>query len=371
MARSSRMARSSGLVAAMALLVTAAWGSPFRIDSQGLLMTVRAGGFNGAGSSCRLVKGSEPRYPGTALKRRLQGNLFAAFTVMPDGRARSPRFIYAVPDHLFEDAARDSLRESVFEAPVVDGKRVPCRGTMFFGFQFDEVHAPRTDGMFADFQKAREAAKAGNPGAQLIYGMMLAGVPELRGDPVEAMAAFKAAARAGVAVAQFLYGTNLLGGWIDERDEASALEWLRKAADQDQPDALVTLSGFALRDDGEGAGAAQAREMLERAVARGHGDAKLHLAALLAAAPRASLRDPARALVLLKEVAWDHPKEPEIDEIHAAAFAGLDRFDEAVKRQQAAVDLARRLEWDTAPLEEKLAAYKGNEPWFGNLLAHR
>ncbi len=55
----------------------------------------------------------------------------------------------------------------------------------------------------------------------------------------------------------------------------------------------------------------RAKVWLERAVARGHRDGKVYLAALLAAAPSAEVRNPERALALLGDVFRKVDDDPE------------------------------------------------------------
>src|SRR5262249_30692311 len=39
-------------------------------------------------------------YPSSALSRRVEGRVFVAYTVMPDGSSRNPRIFYAVPSNV-------------------------------------------------------------------------------------------------------------------------------------------------------------------------------------------------------------------------------------------------------------------------------
>jgi tetratricopeptide (TPR) repeat protein len=66
------------------------------------------------------------------------------------------------------------------------------------------------------------------------------------------------------------------------------------------------------------------------------------LARLLAAAPDDRVRDGARALSLIKPLVDGQPPSPATAETMAMAFAETGRFDEAVKWQSQAIDLARR-----------------------------
>jgi hypothetical protein len=107
---------------------------------------------------------------------------------------------------------------------------------------------------------------------------------------------------------------------------------------------------------------------LEDAARAGHRDGTLYLAALLAAGPDASRRDPARALTLVDLSKWDFDSDPTAIEVLAAANAQLKKFDDAVSLQQRAIRGATRFHWDLAPLKERLAKYQADTTWTGNLI---
>jgi outer membrane biosynthesis protein TonB len=50
-----------------------------------------------------------PQYPAGAQEKGVQGEVFVEFVVAPDGRARMPRILYAVPAGYFESTVRDSV----------------------------------------------------------------------------------------------------------------------------------------------------------------------------------------------------------------------------------------------------------------------
>jgi TPR repeat protein len=55
-------------------------------------------------------------------------------------------------------------------------------------------------------------AEAGDPAAQMLYGMMLAGLPQLKQTYDKALPWFLKAAQAGAPYAQYQIGTGLLSG---------------------------------------------------------------------------------------------------------------------------------------------------------------
>lgn len=179
---------------------------------------------------------------------------------------------------------------------------------------------------------------------------------------------FLKAAQGGSVAAQYQVGSSLLFG-IGCRCESTKGEvWLRRAAEAGQPDAEVTLGTYALRGEPTADSTRIAQAWLERAVASNNHDGMYYLAALLAAAPEAQVRDPKRALSLLEQLKHGHGGNPSILEIRAAAQASVGDFRAAKATQREAVSQAGVLGWDLAPLNERLARYESGQPWYGNLL---
>jgi tetratricopeptide (TPR) repeat protein len=98
-------------------------------------------------------------------------------------------------------------------------------------------------------------------------------------------------------------------------------------------------------------------------------DARFYLSALLASNPDATLRNPQRALDLVKQGLESYDVNPIAFEIRAAAHANLGNFAEAQKNQTKAVGMAKNLGWDTVPQKARLAGYKANQAWTGDLFA--
>jgi tetratricopeptide (TPR) repeat protein len=211
-------------------------------------------------------------------------------------------------------------------------------------------------------------AESGDPGAQMLYGMLLVGLPQLNKPRSQALPWFLKSAQAGVPQAQYQVGYSLLKGWGCDCEENKGLDWLRRAAQSGNADAEVTLAMYALRGNPDEGRQKQAKLWLEQAAASGNHDGQLYLAALLAAAPGEETRDPKRALALLAEVFRGVRDDPTAFEIRAAAQASAGDFKEAVKSQDKAISMAQHLKWDVVPLNERLAHYTENQPWHGALL---
>jgi len=323
-------------------------------------------------------------YPVAARMARLQGAIFVEFTVMPDGTPRFPRIIEAVPAGIFEGMVRDSLLRSRLSPAPAGSAPVQC--TVPYNFLLTGHRVGGARDSMDDFEtqlgyrsNLENLAQDGAPEAQLVYGLLLDGPFKEAGVADDSEHAglrwLIKAAQAGAPVAQFEVAHDLLLGRGCRRDERKGLKWLQMAAEQDEPDADITLATRLLRGTPSAGDVTQAKGWLERVVGQREDDgipnssqdARLLLAAILAATPQASLRDPARALDLLKEV-HDVDVDPTPFEVAAAAQAAEANFSDAARSEQAAISRAGQLGWDLAPLQQRLSLYQSGKPWYGSLL---
>lgn len=312
-------------------------------------------------------------YPMPARRAGVQGTVIVEFTLMPDGHARFPRIVYAVPAGFFEDMAKETVLRSRFSRAAAGSLPVQCSVPFHFAF------IPGPPVSIEDYErelgisiKLGSQAKAGNPEAQQLYGLLLAGEPGAgRAAQAAALGWLVKAAQGGMPVAQYEISYDLLLGVGCRRDEAKALRWLRMAADEDQPNAEITLAIRLLRGTPDAADVARAEAWLERAAGQrtedASQDAQLLLAAILAATAQPEVRDPQRALQLLSTI-HDYFGDPTPAEVRAAAQAAEGHFAQATRSQRAAISLARQLGWDLAPLRRRLSRYESHQPWYGSLL---
>jgi uncharacterized protein len=313
------------------------------------------------GARCKFLTFPHAEYPDEAQDKGQSGSVFVEFTVAPDGSARNPRAVYAVPNDAFDSTARSST----LGARLATGPdAVHCHYMMRFEIG-GAVTYPQLQS-FAD--KTLKSAKDGDANAQFLYGVMLAGLPQMGKSYSDALPWFLKAAQGGQPAAQYQVGSSLLFGIGCQCEVNKGEVWLRRAAEAGQPDAQVTLGTYALRGDPSAADMKIAQIWLERAVAHGDHEGMYYLAALLAAAPDAQVRDPTRALRLLEQLKRDREGNPSILEIRAAAQASAGDFDAAKSSEQHAIDRAKRLKWDLVPLNERLARYESGQAWYGNLL---
>lgn len=315
---------------------------------------------------CMLVRADIPPYPGQARMRGVEGQVYVEFSVMPDGRTRNPRIIYALPQGFFEPTVRTALLHSEF-GPGFGGEE-PAQCTMFYRFTLQGVTAADYPTLQRYVDDTLAKAKGGDPQAQMLYGMLSVGLPQLNKPRSSALPWFLKSAQAGIPVAQYQVGYSLLKGWGCDCEVNKGLDWLRRAAQGGQPDAEVTLAMYALKGTPDEERSRQAKLWLEQAAASGSYDGKLYLAALLATTPDTAARDPRRALKLLDEVFRGVNDDPTAFEIRAAAQANAGQFEDAVKSERKALAMAQALKWDVTPLKERLSHYVAKQTWYGTLL---
>jgi uncharacterized protein len=317
---------------------------------------------------CKMTKPFAGPYPTAAYLKGIQGQAYVELTVMPDGRARNPRVVYSVPAGFFEEAARASILKTEFQPARSKEGWVPCTMAVMFRYVLDIQNSDYSK-LDTFVKETKEQAIAGDPRGQMLYGLLLAGLPQLKQSRSDAMPWFVKSAQAGMPTAQYLVGVSAMQGWGCECEEPKGMAWLHKAAAADQSDAQVSIANYLLRGKPTAEDVAKARTWLERAAAHENRDAKFYLAALLAAGPDEASRDPKRSLELLKGVMRDMDQDPTSFEIRAAANAMLGNFDTAKKDQAKALKMAKSLDWDLAPQQARLGAYERNQPFTGDLFA--
>jgi TonB family protein len=310
-----------------------------------------------------------PPYPREAQYRGVQGEVYVEFVVARDGRARLPRILHAIPEGYFESAVIDSVLRTTFLPARQNGIPVPTETSTFYNFELTGLKIEDYGDLAARVKKTLEKAEAGDTAAQLLYGMMLAGLPQIHGTYNQALPWFVKAAQAGAPYAQYQVGTGLLSGRGCQCDEGKGEIWLQKAAQADEPDAQVTLAEHLLRGKQNNESVAGALVWLERAARTGNSSAKLYLAALLAASPAPEVRNPKRAVELADAIAKVFGSYPSLSEIRAAAAAALGDYKTAGKYETQAVEQATKLSWDVSPLIARKTLYESQRPWTGDLLA--
>jgi TonB family protein len=310
-----------------------------------------------------------PEYPEDAARHGVQGEVYVEFVVASDGHPRVPRILYAVPAGYFEGAVRESVLRSVYLPARINGQPISTSVSTMYNFTVPGVSIKDYDGLERRVHDTELKAAAGDPQAQMLYGMMIAGLPQLKRTYDQALPWFLRAAQAGAPYAQYQVGTGLLQGRGCQCDSGKGEIWLQKAAQADQPDAQVSLAEYMLKGEPTRESVNGAVVWLERGAKQGNAAAKLLLSGILAATPIREIRDPPRALTLADSLEHDYKIDPSFGEIRAAANASRGDYKAAVKAESHAMSEATRLGWDLAPLQQRHSLYESGQPWTGNLLA--
>jgi hypothetical protein len=316
----------------------------------------------------RLSEPFMPPYPIDAQRKGVQGEGYVEFIIPPDGHPRIPRILYALPSGYFEPSIRSSVMRSVFLPARVNGLPVSSQFSMFYNFTVSSVSIHDYGDLEQRVAKTKSQAEAGDPSAQMLYGMMIAGLPQLKQTRDRAVPWFLRAAQAGAPYAQYQIGTDLLLGRGCQCDNTKGEIWLEKAAQADEPNAQVSLAEYLLRDKSNSNSVAGALVWLERAAKSGNSSAKFLLAAIFAANSSAEMRNPARALTLAESLEHEYKEDPILWEIRAAANASREDYRDAVKSESKAISQATSLGWNLAPLQERQSLYASHKSWTGDLL---
>jgi TonB family protein len=309
-----------------------------------------------------------PNYPPAARMRGVQGEVFVEFTVAPDGRARIPRILYAVPRGFFEDAVRESVMRSEYLPARINGQPVASSISRFYNFKMQMITLDGYGDLEKRVRETKAKAEAGDPAAQTRYGMMIAGLPQLKQTYDQALPWFLKAAQAGAPYAEYQVGIGLMRGHGCHCDVDKGEIWLQRAAEADQADAQVSLAEYLLAEKSSAESTAGAMVWLERAVKSGNGAGKLLLSAILASSPSDELRDAPRALKYTDELERDYGRDPSFWEIRAAANASRGDFKSAVQAQSKAIDEATRLGWNLTQLQTRQSSFSAGQSWTGDLL---
>jgi uncharacterized protein len=325
------------------------------------------------GEACKMTRPVNPNdfYPRSAVREEISGSVFVEAAISSDGKVHRPHVWYSVPEGVFEHAGRAVTWSSGFASRKADGPSDLC--AIRFKVKF-RSKSPKDVSITEAYKNARAPALGGDPLAQVIYGLLMFD-REVQGNATATpdmtpAAWFLKAAQAGLPYAQYLVGIDLLriDSHADARENQKGLAWLQLAAANGRAEAKFALANYQLRTNSAATSDATVFAWLEDAAKAGHRDGTLYLAALLAASPDPTRRDPARALTLVDLSKWDFDSDPTACEVIAAARAQRGEFDDAVSMQQRAIRGAQRFKWDIGPLKERLANYQSHSKWTGNLL---
>lgn len=306
-----------------------------------------------------------PEYPHLAGPAPEGAIVITELTIGPDGRARDPEVLLAVPASGFAAAAVESWLNANFTPAMRGGLPVESRLQAKFVF----THAGGTLADTDTYKTARQRADAGDADARYVLGLTATldtslGIPSTRAGQL-----LLGAARDGDARAQYWVGSQLRAS-SSCHPQASGAVWLQHAAAGGSAAAQLPLARDLLRANPSGAQLAEARALLERAALSDSFYVRKHVVALLAAAPQDAVRDPATALALASKLAaGEIQSDPQMFEAVGAAYAASGDFSNAARQQQIAIKKARSLGWDTRAMAQRLATYQHDQAWRGDLFA--
>jgi hypothetical protein len=318
-----------------------------------------------SGSAATVLATPTADYPASFRSERPEGIVIMALSIGADGFARDPEILLAVPQSAFAPAAVEAWLNSRFTPAERGGRPVSSRLEAKLRF----VGA---SGRLADatvFKAALPAAEAGDATAQYVVGQAATVDSSLGITSGHATDLLIGAARAGNPQAQYWVGAQLRAAAACNPPRSSAV-WLRHAADGGSASAQVLLASDLLSAAPTPEQVGEARALLERAAGADSYYARKHAAALLAASPVPAVHSPAVALSAAGALrSGDIQSDPQMFEVLAAVYAVNGNFDAAIEQEGTAIHKASALGWDTGLMRERLAAYRANRAWQGDLLA--
>jgi hypothetical protein len=279
-----------------------------------------------------------------------------------DGFPRDPQILIADPATGFAAAAVEAWMHGRFSPASRGGVPVASQIQVHYVFTREaDVDLWST----APLKQARQAADAGDPGAE--YRVGLASYGTVSGSSPRAEDFLLRAARDGNPQAQAWIGARLQATAACHRDINGAV-WLRRAAQGGAAPAQVLLARDLLSGTPGAAQVAEARALLASAAPSPDYYVMKHAAGLLAASPIEAVRDPATALSIARRLAaGEIQSDPQMFEVIAAADAVNGDFAGAAAEEQTAIRKASTLGWSTRDMQERLEAYRARRVWHGDL----
>lgn len=291
-----------------------------------------------------------------------------SYTVGTDGVARDPVLVATLPAPPFGQPAVDSVLHSRYSPATFDGAPVAAQAWHHVGFKL-------TAGVASIWSRdilagLKATAVRGDLPSLYLYGVIARLDPSLGESPGNADAIILEAAQGGNADAQYWIAMTLAESRRCGADRS--LPWLRAAADGGHVVARVALGERLLEGQPDAASVAEAKALFAGVVGSTNAWALKHAIAHLASSPVAALRDApvalrAAATLFVKD--RNYSQDPQTFDALAAARAANGDFKGAARAQLQAIEAAGKLEWNPSRMYERLATYRSNAMWFGDLLA--
>jgi len=305
-------------------------------------------------------------YPRKALVEGVSGSVMVRVTIMSDGRARNPQVAYSVPPKAFDAAGRKVAHDSGYAPLKENGVVMPC--VLRFRVRFSMSGSDFSE-LKKELVRLENLSDQGDPLSQFQFAMLKSSWNELNPERADFSHLVMKAAQAGLASAQYVVGIDAVDSRIPGNRE-KGIAWLERSAAAGLQDAQVALALDRMRGVPDADDVVQARELLEKAVSGGHEEGGYYLADLLNGETVPAKRDPARVAKLVDDAFVVREQDPSIMEVRAVALSQLGDFAGAIRLQTTAISNARRMHWDVAPMQERLALYEKNQPWVGRVLVY-
>jgi hypothetical protein len=296
-------------------------------------------------------------YPLGARYEGDQGLVRVTMVIGVDGHAHDPRIEAAVsgePREGFEDEVIRIALMSSYTPGTRDGVPVATRVNQSVRFIISR------DAEFWDksvLLRLRSKAFDGDLGAQYTVASIA-----MLDSNARSLMRLSTDDEIHLAVSAALGGSREMKYWMAQElgdmrchEEVAARNWLLQAAGAGQPEAELDLAGQGITD----AGAADPRAIvwLRKAAESQDQYVMKHVAWIMATSSVPSVRDPATALRLAKQLPNRSSANPEFATVLAAALAANGDFSGARAAMDEALTKARKLGWDEAVLRGQLQSY--------------
>jgi uncharacterized protein len=312
----------------------------------------------------RVTRIKNAEYPKGALHAGLSSFVDVIFSIDKDGTTRD-HIVFASSNESFKKPVLESIRGSLFEPTIVDGKPVVTNGIRYrFTFKIAGSDAFNKRALRKRIAKLKNAADTGDAFAQFNYAYFLEAVPTLAKDleidnPNEW---YSNAAQNGNSAASYFLGRNLINGDMCKVDSSKGTTWLLKASQNNLSDAqyllaIESFSGALIHKDYE-----KGFYWLKRA-SNNSDIAKLRMAWLLTTISDDSYRDIELASTYFSQVPENHSDRQTYLRTAASLAAGKGNFKSAIEWQEKALEDAKKLELPTNIIVAQLASYQNNKPW--------
>ena len=299
------------------------------------------------------VKLSQPDYPRNAAFGGIQGWAKVSFHLDKNGTPRNINLVESVPQGIFDKAVLKSVKKWKFkvESDEFDNglSKVRLNYTMEFRLKGHGALSVKSE----LYQKTLKLAEQGDASSQYVIGFWQSKLPSSshNSNPTEW---FLKSARQGLPQAQYQLGVSLLKGQGCLKDQEKGVEWLVRAAANNEHEATRLLAIRSASDESLDS-QRKAIEYFSKIDASDN-YAKIVFARLLATSPHAEIRDPKKALAIVEDVnhiGFSDDITPY--EIKGEAYAALGDKSEAIDMFEDALDEAEEVDADTSYIQKRIA----------------